>query len=374
MRVLHVLDSLARGGAQIIVKGLLEHQRRDPGVSLYVLRSVKDPVSIEHPKVVVNNSKWSFSPIPLFSLRKSLDRRPVDILHCHLFRSQVFGWLLKMIFFPRIKLIFHEHGRIFGSELGSALGDRLYAAFLRIASPRVDGFIAISRATRNRLIDRSRIQADKIKVLYNFVDPLFRNVDPLSHGEQGSGGTARDRDASDFRVGFAGRLVHRKGWLTFLKAADHISGKSTAFKFLMAGDGPERQRALEAIKERPFADRIIYVGQIEDMTSFYASLDCLVVPSLWEPQGLVEIEAQALGVPVVASNTEALNEIIQDGQNGLLFETDNAADLAEKILLLRSQPDLCNKLAAGGLVTSRQYDIAHYTTQLGTFYEQLSDA
>jgi len=55
------------------------------------------------------------------------------------------------------------------------------------------------------------------------------------------------------------------------------------------------------------------------MKSFYSGLDCLVVPSLWEPQGLVEIEAQALGVPVIVSNVEALNEIIHDGENGLLL-------------------------------------------------------
>jgi glycosyltransferase involved in cell wall biosynthesis len=107
------------------------------------------------------------------------------------------------------------------------------------------------------------------------------------------------------------------------------------------------------------------------MKAFYMDIDCLVVPSLWEPQGLVEIEAQTLGVPVVASNTEALNEIVQDGQNGLLFETGNATDLADKILLLQSQPDLCNKLIAGGLATSRQYDVAGYVSRLKTMYEQL---
>ncbi len=371
MRALHVVDSLARGGAQIIVKGLLERQRQDPDVSLYVLRPVKNPVPVEHPRVTINDSEWRFSLMPLLGLRKWVSGHPVDVLHCHLFRSQVFGWLLKTLFFPRIKLIFHEHGRIFGSELGSVSGDRLYAAFLRIASLQVDGFIAISKATRNRLINRSRIRADKISVLYNFVDPLFRNADPVSDRGRRLDHSARGPDASDFRVGFAGRLVHRKGWLTFLDATDHVFGKFPAFKFLIAGDGPEKQRVLEAIRERARADRIIYFGQIEDMKSFYMGLNCLVVPSLWEPQGLVEIEAQALGVPVIASNTEALNEIIQDGQNGLLFETGNAEDLANKILLLRSQPDLRDKLTAGGLATSRQYDVERYVSQLRTIYEQL---
>ncbi len=370
MRVLHIVDSLGRGGAEIIVKGLLEHQRQDPDVFLYVLRSVKNPVFIDHPGVSVNGSESRFSLVPLLALRTWLKVHPIDVLHCHLFRSQVFGWLLKMLFFPKIKLVFHEHGRVFGSELGSAIGDRLYVTFLRIASLHVNGFIAISEATRNRLISRSGIRTDQINVLYNFIDPLFHNAEPR-HREQGLIKSNQSSDESAFFVGFAGRLVQRKGWRTFVDAANRLLKRSPAFKFLIAGDGPEKQLVLEAINEKPEKDRVIYLGQVEDMKSFYTGLDCLVVPSFWEPQGLVEIEAQALGVPVVVSNAEALNEIVQDRRNGLLFETGNSSDLAEKILTLRLRPDLREKLATEGLATSMQYDVDRYVIKLRSLYGQI---
>ncbi len=370
MRVLHVMDSLGRGGAEIVVKGLLEHQQ-DSKASLYVLRSVKNPIPIKHPEVVVNDSKSRFSLMPLFGLRRWLKAHPADVLHCHLFRSQVLGWLLKIFFFPNIKLVFHEHGRIFGSELGSVLEDRLYVTFIRIASARVDRFIAISRATQNRLITRSRVRADKISVLYNFIDPLFHSTGASSDARWKLRDDARNHTASDFRVGFAGRLVDRKGWRTFLDAADHVIRKLPGFKFLIAGDGSDKQLVLETIKKKNLNEHIIYIGQVEDMKSFYNGLDCLVVPSLWEPQGLVEIEAQASGVPVIASNTEALNEIIQAAQNGLLFEPGDARELAEKILLLQSQPGLSDKLIAGGLATSKLYEVSRYAFQLRKIYERL---
>lgn len=369
MRVLHILDSLEMGGAEILIKGLFEH-RQDHDVSLYVLRPAQNPVPIEHSRVFVNGSKCRFSLRPLFSLRKWLKVQPVDVIHCHLFRSQVFGWLLKTLFFPRINLVFHEHGRIFGSELGSVLEDRLYVAFLRIASARVDCFIAISQATRNRLINRAGVRDGNISVLYNFVDPRFQNGDSSSDKDWKMQDNVSG-NAACFRVGFAGRLVDRKGWRIFLDAADYVVRKLPGFKFMIAGNGPDKQLVLDTIKKKNLNDHVTYFGQVEDMKSFYSGLDCLVVPSLWEPQGLVEIEAQASGVPVIASNTEALNEIIQNAQNGLLFETGDAHDLAGKILLLRSQPEFYDKLIAGGLATSRQYEVSRYAFQLNEIYERL---
>jgi len=370
LRVLHIVDSLGGGGAQIVIKGLLEYQQ-DPDVSLYVLRSVRDPIAINHSKVTVSHSKSRFSLMPLLRLQEWLGRHPVDVLHCHLFRSQVFGWLLKTIIFRKMKLVFHEHGRVFGSELASAFEDRLYVTFLRIASARVDRFIAISQATRNRLINRARIKEDKISVLFNFVDPRFHDTGSCASQACGSEDTSHDSEVPYFRVGFAGRLVHRKGCHTFLGAADRVLKTSSMFRFLIAGDGPEKHTLLETIRNSPGTDHISYLGQVDNMKSFYSGLDCLVVPSLWEPQGLVEIEAQALGVPVIVSNVEALNEIIHDGENGLLFEPGDAHDLAEKILLLQSQPGLRGKLVAGGLATSRQYEVARYVLQLRELYQQL---
>jgi glycosyltransferase involved in cell wall biosynthesis len=367
MRVLHIIDSLGAGGAERVVKNLLEYQQ-DKDLFLYAGRSVDHPLSIAHPNVMVHRSSSRFSLGPLQELRTWIHGHPVDVLHCHLFRAQVFGWLLKALYFPSIALVFHEHGRVFGSELNSIVEDRFYLAFLRIASTRVDRFIAISRATRSRLMSRAGIKAEKITTLYNFVDPEFCQPGRPSGRRLASRLQGPEGASSPFHVGFAGRLVPRKGVSTFLAAADLIAGQASGFKFLIAGDGPERESVQEKIRTGVLSGSVSYLGHVREIASFYNDLDCLVVPSTWEPQGLVEIEAQTLGVPVIVSNTEALNEIIQDGRNGLLFETGNAADLAAKIQMLQSQAGLCHRLMEGGLQTARQYDIGRYVAQLETLY------
>ena len=370
MRVLHIIDSLGAGGAERVVKNLLEY-RHDKDLFLYALRSVERPLLVAHPNVMTYPFSSRFTLGPLQKLRAWIHAHPVDILHCHLFRAQVFGWLLKAFYFPKTALVFHEHGRVFGSELNSIVEDRLYLAFLRIASTRVDRFIAISRATRSRLMSRAVIKVGKITTLYNFVDPEFCQPGRSSGHRSASRLQGLEGASSPFHVGFAGRLVPRKGVRTFLAAAELIAGQASGFKFLIAGDGPEREWVQEKARTGVLSGSVSYLGHIRDIASFYNDLDCLVVPSTWEPQGLVEIEAQTLGVPVIVSDTEALNEIIQDGQNGLLFETGNAADLAAKIQLLQSQPGLCHRLMAGGLETARQYDISRYVAQLETLYEDV---
>lgn len=118
--VLHLVDSLGLGGTQTILKDYFESRSGDRTVHLYALRKVPRQTVIAHSNVQVNSSASRFSIAPLFHLRRLVRERGIGILHCHLFRAQVFGFLLKALFFPRITLVFHEHGRAVGREGESA--------------------------------------------------------------------------------------------------------------------------------------------------------------------------------------------------------------------------------------------------------------
>lgn len=87
--------------------------------------------------------------------------------------------------------------------------------------------------------------------------------------------------------------------------------------------------------------------------------------------GLTEIEAQACGIPVIACNTEGLNEIIQDKETGLLFEPKNVKDLEEKILRMKNDTDLRSKLIKNSLLEVEKYSRAHYMDELFSVYNEL---
>ncbi|OQA31900.1 MAG: UDP-D-galactose:(glucosyl)lipopolysaccharide-1,6-D-galactosyltransferase [archaeon ADurb.Bin336] len=363
MKVLNIIDSLGLGGAQTVVKGIFEGQQRNKNIFLYALRKNEIITEINHENVFGYKSASKYSVFPLFELKKIIEKEKIDFIHCHLFRSQVFGWLLKKLFFPNIKLIFHEHGKIFKNQF-------FYNNFIRISKNKTNLFIAVSNSTKKELIENGKITEDNVKVLYNFVDlDKFnrKNITWNIHEEKTNLGLKN----TDFVVGFAARLVERKGWEDFILASNKLIKKNKNFKFVIVGDGKDKEKMLSKINEFNLSNNIIYLGYSSKMVWFYSLLDCFVIPSQWEPMGLTEIEAQAMNIPVIATNVPALNEIIQDSENGLLFKAKDAMDLSRKIELIYKNKKLREKIIKNGLNNVKKYDLTNYKIELNKLYKDL---
>ena len=363
MKTLHIIDNLGLGGAQSVIKGIFDSQINNENIYLFALRQTRIEAKIKHSQYYIYKSSSKYSLTPLKELKRKIDKENIEVLHCHLFRSQLFCYLLKRLFFPEVKLIFHEHGRIFQEQL-------FYNLFIRHSIKVVDLYIAVSYATARNLKKKTRVPDAKIAVLYNFV-----NLDCYHKGriawnvEEERNKLSIKKD--DFVVGFAGRLIERKGWRTFLKAAELTLNSNPNTKFLIAGDGKDKEKLLNLIKDRQLHKNVIYLGYVSNMVWFYSILDCFVMPSNGEAMGLTAIEAQAMGVPVIASDVEALNEIIKDGENGLLFETRNKKDLAEKIKRLIIDTKLRQSLISGGHEAVKEFSLKNYSLKLGGVYNEL---
>ena len=364
MKILHIIDSLALGGAQAIVKGILECYI-DKDYFLYALRKTHITIGIKHPKVYVLNSNKKYTLRPLKELDEIICKEKIEVLHCHLFRSQFFGWLLKRRKYADIKLVFHEHGRIFNNSF-------IYKLFLKYSMPQVNLYLAVSAATKRRLIRSAKIPDSKIKILYNFVDTHKYNRANISWNrieERRMLGINRD----EFVVGFAGRLVEGKGWRVFIDAAEIILKRYPNIRFLIAGDGEDKAKLKHLVLNKNLNNKVVFIGYVSDMVWYYSLLSCFVIPSQWESMGLTEIEAQAMGIPVISSNVEALNEVIKDGENGLLFEANNHKDLAKKIIRLYQCRSIRKKLINGGYSTVNKYNLKEYLVSLETHYKSLTN-
>jgi glycosyltransferase involved in cell wall biosynthesis len=168
-------------------------------------------------------------------------------------------------------------------------------------------------------------------------------------------------------VGFAGRLIERKGWKDFVSILKYL--KNMNLKLLVVGDGEDKSKLLDFIKKNKLEDKIICLGYIDKMRWFYSLLDCFVISSHWEPMGLTEIEAQAFEVPVIASNVAALNEIINN-ENGMLFEAKNPNDLSQKINKLYKNQKLRKELVKNGLKNAKKFDLNNYVAKLNQLYHE----
>jgi len=368
MKILHLIDSLGLGGAQIVVKGIFEAQAQNKDIFLFALRQNPPEFQVQHPNSLVYASQKRFSFEPIKDLVVFIKKHQISVLHCHLFRSQVFGFILKTFYFPKIKLIFHEHGQILGSETYNKKEDFIFENFLKIAQIKVNLFVAVSEVIKKNLVQKSNIPTNKIQLVYNFIDEKKfspKNIQINKIEQRKKIGFL----PSDFVVGFIGRLVVGKGWRDLLTALEYMPQN---IKLLIAGDGIDRSLLLEWIEKKHWQNRICYIGYTSDsVNQFYALIDLLAVPSYKEAMGLVELEAFALNIPVIAANIEGLNEIVQDQQNGLLFEVKNAKDLAQKILLLFENKDLTQKLVTQAQQDLEKYTLSSYIPKLNDLYSKL---
>ena len=167
LNVLHLIDHLGLGGAQEVVKGIIGNPKdndiSDVNIQLYSLRQSQFEKKVDHPNIHVYPSSGRYSLKPLFAVKSFIEKHNIHVLHCHLFRSQCFGWILKKMFFPRMTLIFHEHGRVLR-------GNRVTNCLLRIIRKDVDLFIAVSKFIEESLISDVDISPKKIRVLNNYVN------------------------------------------------------------------------------------------------------------------------------------------------------------------------------------------------------------
>jgi glycosyltransferase involved in cell wall biosynthesis len=160
------------------------------------------------------------------------------------------------------------------------------------------------------------------------------------------------------RVGFAGQWVERKGVDALLSAWALVKKSLPEAELWLAGgpglwkgiaSPPDPQKTLAQVDESARRGALRVAGELRraEMPGFWNSLSVAVVPSLYEPFGLVALEALACGVPVVASAVGGLSEIVLDGECGLLVPPNDPQQLAEALLALLRNPDLRSRLAAG---------------------------
>ncbi|PID87930.1 MAG: hypothetical protein CSB06_02370 [Bacteroidia bacterium] len=360
-KILHLIDNMGLGGAQTIVIGLMEEQPENKDLYLYSLRHCPNERTVKHENYSVCHSSGRYSLKPIKEICKIIKEENIEVIHAHLFRSQVFARLIKMLYFPKILFVLHEHGRIFDRN-------PIYTLFLKLSQKKITHFIACSRAIARRLEDKAKINKEKITVMHNIVNKKIYNPEVKKNRLE-----ARKQygfQENEFVVGFAARLIGWKGWREFVDSYSYLTDKNSV-KYLICGDGKEKTQLLQRIK--PWQPNITYAGYVASMSeNFYAAIDLMVVPSYSEPMGITEIEAQASGVPVIATDVEALNEIIKHKQNGILVEAKNPEAIAQAIDLLRKNKNAeREKLIKNAFETVQVYFLEKYIDRLNAFYKNL---
>ncbi len=149
-------------------------------------------------------------------------------------------------------------------------------------------------------------------------------------------------------VGFAGRLVYEKGVHHLISALPELRWRHPGLRMVIAGDGPHRAELQTAVIDMKLDRAVSFTGVVSDadLPSTMAATDAFVVPSLYEPFGMVALEAAAAGAPLAVARTGGLNEIVKPGVTGVTFAAKDTAALAEAVSGLLADEPAAQQMAA----------------------------
>lgn len=221
----------------------------------------------------------------------------------------------------------------------------------------VSKVIAVSNDMRRQLLEYIG-DGSKIQVINNGVDPTVnKKIIP------------KERKYS--YVVFVGRLERIKGVQHLVKAAKYLN---KGIKLVLVGDGPQHNHLFEEVVKNGVQDKIIFTGRLEnhEVCNWISGSIALILPSYYESQGIVLLEANSLGKPVIVPNIRVFRELIQHGKNGVYVNDYSPKSIAEMINYLDRQPMLALKMGVNGKkLVNKSYTWRQSSYQTQNIYFQL---
>jgi len=269
------------------------------------------------------------------SIALAMARDPVDadVAHAHTWYADMAGLWIRTV--HRIPLCVTLHSM---EPLRPWKADQLGSGYLlsswieKTSVEAADRVIAVSRQMREDILAHFRVAPQRVVVIHNGIDPnQFRRTE------------ARDvlarRGVREPYVLFVGRITDQKGIFHLLEAAPKLPPGVQVVLCASAPDTPEIEARLKrALPEHP---NVVWIGEmvpVEEVVQLYSHAAVFVCPSVYEPFGLINLEAMACETPVVASAVGGILEVVEDGKTGVLVEPGSPDALVAAIRALLEDP------------------------------------
>lgn len=351
IRVLQVITSLNRGGAENHLLALMTHADRHAfdfevailsgeGELVPAFRDAGIPVHFL-------GARSRFDPLALRRLTRLLRTGHYDIVHSHLFRADIYaGLAVAQLGENRPPLVSTRHNddRFF---LNPFVGIIHY-----MMSSRQDLIIAISDHIARFTVSRGVRYPERVRRVYHGLEP------PVTLALEREGQRIRKElglASEDFVVGNVGRLAPQKGQRHLIGAMPALLERVPRAHAVIAGSGHLEDYLRDLAAEVGVAERVHVLGPRKDVPALMHAIDVFAMPSIWEGFGLVLLEAMAAGRPIVASRVATIPEVVLDGETGLLVPPGDPLALAEAVARLANDPDFATQLGEAGRARLRRH-------------------
>jgi len=296
------------------------------------------------------------------------DSGPFDLIHVHDWLVAFVGNALKHSY--KVPLLSTIHATERGRGRGHLSSDQARAIhqvewWLTYESWRV---IACSQFMEDEVSEYFACPRDKIDVIPNGVDTT--RFDALE-----------GQDLADFRRSYArpnaqiifsvGRVVFEKGLQVLVRAMPLVLAQLPAAQAIVAGRGPELKALRSLAASLGVEENVLFVGFVsdQDRDRLFKVADCAVFASLYEPFGIVALEAMAAKCPVIVSEVGGLKDVVQHAETGIAVQPDNPESLAAGILYILQHPEwAAARVANAYRVVREEYNWEHIALQTVDVY------
>lgn len=376
MKIVHVIPSLGKGGAERYVADVCTELSTRDGVEVMIIvmndvnhyRFLTEQLHVEITKSKVLPSVSGKSIIEISDYVKKIEAFDPDIIHSHLFHAEL---LTREYILPSAAYVttcqnnmpeFANFGLadVFNKKALTMQFEKKW--MIKRYRQCQNNFIVISKDTESYY--RSTLPADlkSIHLLYHAID--FTRFYKAYHDRSGR---------QKIKLVFVGRFVEIKNHQFLVKVVARIIELGYQVECVMPGDGELRPKIQAMISEMGLEENVKLPGTVDEVENLLGEANVYVHPARYEPFGLVIIEAMAAGLPVVCLNGKGNRDLIENGVNGFMFDEEDPDVFAKQIIELFANEDLYKRISLAEIEYARGFAITQHVDKLLDLYKTFLD-
>lgn len=353
MKVLHIINNLASGGAEKLILDILPLLNKSDGLKADLL-ILSDKSNVYYEKLVSKGTnvfcvkyKCLYDPRNIFEIAKKINEGEYDIVHSHLFPTQYWVSISKLFIKDKnVKYITTEH---------STHNRRRDINFFRYLDRAVysiyDYIVSITNETQDNLIkwySGSKLNIDKHIVIENGINlKKIKKSTPYSKYK-----LIGFDDENAKIVCMVGRFSEAKDQISLIKAMKEVSKN---IHLIFVGEGPLMNKCIDLVNQVGLEDRVHFLGFREDVYRIMKTSDIIVLSSNWEGFGLSAVEGMAAGKVVLISDVPGLNKIVEKSDQK--FEKGNHIQISNIINRFLLDDRALNEALKYSRIRCEKYDI-----------------
>ncbi|MDD5290738.1 MAG: glycosyltransferase family 4 protein [Patescibacteria group bacterium] len=296
--------------------------------------------------------------LALIQIVKLIKKTKPDIIHLNSSKISILGSLAASISklltksptsevrHPKSEVVYTAHGWVFNEPM--PVWKKLFYKYAEKFTARFkDKIICVSEFDYKAALEQKICPKEKLIVIHNGIAP----IEFLPRQE------AREKlnlPENKFIIGSIGNLYRTKGFSYLIETVKKLAEEGMEITAVIIGEGLEKKSLTELIKKHKLENNVILAGRIPEAARLLSAFDIYVCSSIKEGLSYTIIETMLNGLPIIATRVGGNPELIEDGKTGLLINSQDASDLAEKIKKLRNNTDLQQEMSTQARIKAQE--------------------